>query len=75
MQLVCYFIEHANPEGKVCGMQFLKEIMELGKLKVFLVVEKKIIGMLIDAVEYRNSVKSLARGSTYFMLEIDKNEK
>ena len=38
-----------------------------GKLKVFLVVEKKIIGMIIDAVEYRNSVKSLARGSTYFM--------
>jgi hypothetical protein len=48
-------------------MQFLKEVMELGKIKVFLVVEKKIIGMIIDAVEYRNSVKSLARGSTYFM--------
>lgn len=48
-------------------MQFLKEVMELWKLKVFLVVEKKIIGMIIDAVEYRNSVRSLARGSTYFI--------
>lgn len=73
MQMVCYFVEHAQAEGKVCGLQFLKEVMELGKVRVFLVIEKKIIGMLIDAIEYRNHVKSLARGSTYFMPEIDKN--
>jgi hypothetical protein len=50
MKTICYFLEHATAEGKVCGLQFLKEAMDLAKSKVFGVIEKNAIGVLIDAV-------------------------
>lgn len=35
VKMMCCFIEHAEAEGKVCGLQFLKEMMDLGRVRIF----------------------------------------
>lgn len=49
--------------------------MDIGKLVIFQVLEKNLLASLKKVIEYRKSVKTIMRGSSYFLSEVSKSEK
>ena len=70
---IIIFFGHAEGEGKVCTLQFIKELVQLGHLKVFLEIQKNFIQVFIDCITYRQHIKTISRGSTFFLQKINKN--
>lgn len=62
-----------TPSAKVCALQFLKEAMEGNSWSVVEGVEKSVLASFAEIVEYRGSIPSLQRGSTYFLRSVPKN--
>ena len=56
----------------MCALQFLKEGIETGSLYLIESIEKSVLNKFNDIVEYRSNIKSIQRGTTYFMKEMDK---
>jgi hypothetical protein len=40
LKMVYYFYDNVSGEGKLCALQFIKEVMELGRVRIFMVLEK-----------------------------------
>ena len=56
----------------MCALQFLREGIETGSLYLIESIEKSVLNKFNDIVEYRSNIKSIQRGTTYFMKEMDK---
>ncbi len=70
---VAALFQSNNPTAKVCSLQFLKEAMELGCWSAVETIEKTVVPIFVQVLEYRSSVGGMQRGSSYFLKDFDKD--